>query len=220
VDSYRPGTLAADVRGLVEHLGYARTHLVGHDWGGLVAWEVAIRDPDLLDRLVVLNAPHPERYRRTVKRSPRQLLRSWYAVAAQVPWIPERLLAARDFAAIEGMLGDASRPDAFTDADVRRYKRALATEGTLTAALNYYRAQFREGVGQELRGLVGRDRDTTVRVPTLVVWGERDRALGTELLAGLEGFVPDLRVERLPEASHWVQADEPDRVTDLLVDFL
>lgn len=220
VASYRPGKLVGDVRGLVEHLGYARTHLVGHDWGGLVAWETAIRDPDLLDRLVVLNAPHPECYRRTLRRSPRQVLRSWYAVAAQVPWLPERLLRANDLAAVGRMLADTARPGAFSEADIQRYKRAMATEGTMTAALNYYRAQFREGVGRELRALVGRDRDTTVRVPTMVVWGEQDRALGIELLDGLETFVPDLRVERLPEASHWVQADAPDRVTDLLLDFL
>ena len=201
VASYRPGELVGDVR-------------------GLVAWEVAIREPDLLDRLVVLNAPHPERYRQTLRQSPRQVLRSWYAVAAQVPWLPERLLRANDLAAVGRMLSDTARPGAFTDAEIERYKRAMATEGTMTAALNYYRAQFREGVGRELRALVGRDRDTTVRVPTMVVWGEQDRALGTELLDGFEDFVPGLRVERLPEASHWVQADEPDRVTDLLLDFL
>ena len=220
VASYRPGELVGDVRGLVEGLGYARTHLVGHDWGGLVAWEVAIREPDLLDRLVVLNAPHPERYRRALRQSPRQVLRSWYAVAAQVPWLPERLLRANDLAAVGRMLSDTARPGAFSETEIERYKRAMATEGAMTAALNYYRAQFREGVGRELRALVGRDRDTTVRVPTMVVWGEQDRALGTELLDGFEDFVPGLRVERLPEASHWVQADEPDRVTDLLLDFL
>ena len=220
VASYRLENLVADVRGLVESLGYARTHLVGHDWGGLVAWETAIREPDLLDRLVVLNAPHPERYRRTLRRSPRQVLRSWYAVAAQVPWLPERLLRANDLAAVGRLLADTARPGAFSEAEIERYKQAMATEGTMTAALNYYRAQFREGVGRELRSLVGRDRDTTVGVPTMVVWGEQDRALGTELLDGLGAFVPDLRVERLPAASHWVQADAPDRVTDLLLDFL
>ncbi|MFT4881287.1 MAG: pimeloyl-ACP methyl ester carboxylesterase [Natronomonas sp.] len=220
VASYRLENLVADVRGLVESLGYARTHLVGHDWGGLVAWETAIREPDLLDRLVVLNAPHPERYRRTLRQSPRQVLRSSYAVAAQVPWLPERLLRANDLAAVERLLADTARPDAFSEAEIERYKRAMATEGTMTAALNYYRAQFRGGVGRELRSLVGRERDTTVRVPTMVVWGEQDRALGTELLDGLGAFVPDLRVERLPAASHWVQADAPDRVTDLLLDFL
>ena len=220
VNSYRPAELVADVRGLVEGLGYARTHLVGHDWGGLVAWETAIREPDLLDRLVVLNAPHPECYRRTLRRSPRQALRSWYAFAVQVPWVPERLLRASDLAAVGRILSDTARPGAFSEAEIERYKRAMATEGTMTAALNYYRAQFRDGLGRELRSLVGRDRDTTVRVPTVVVWGEQDRALGTELLDGLGEFVPDLHVERLPEASHWVQADAPDQVTDLLLDSL
>jgi pimeloyl-ACP methyl ester carboxylesterase len=219
VDSYRIEELVADVRGLVAHLGYARTDLVGHDWGGLIAWEAAIEEPDLLRHLAVLNAPHPDLFRETARRSPRQLLRSWYALAFQVPWLPEQALQANDFAVLERVFRDAT-PAAFSEADVQRYRAALAPDGAVTAALNYYRAQFREQLGEELRGLLGRGRDGTVRVPTLVIWGERDRALGVELLDGLDSYVPDLRVERLPEATHWVQADEPERVTALLRAFL
>jgi len=222
VDSYRPAELVGDVRGLIEHLGYARAAVVGHDWGGLVAWETAIRNPDLVSRLAVLNAPHPAVYRRTLRRSPEQILRSWYVLAFQVPWLPERLLEADGYRLVASMLADTTDPEAFTDADIQRYRAAMERSASLSGPLNYYRAIGRETVRRSLHSLVpgAETRDETVRVPTLVIWGERDRALSTDLLDGLEAWVPDLRVERLPAASHWVQADEPDWVTELLVDEL
>jgi len=222
VDSYRPAELVADIRGLVEHLGYARVAVVGHDWGGAVAWETAIREPETVRRLAVLNAPHPEAYRRALLRSPGQLARSWYVFAFQMPWLPERILRTDDYRAVGGMLDDTARPEAFTDADVRRYKNAMARSASLSGPVNYYRAAAREAVRRQFRSVVpgAGIRDATVGVPTLVIWGERDRALSTSLLDGLEEWVSDLQVERLPAASHWVQADEPGRVADLLVEFL
>jgi len=222
VDSYRPAELVADVRGLVEHLGGARAAVVGHDWGGAVAWETAIREPETVSQLAVLNAPHPEAYRRALLRSPEQLARSWYVFLFQVPWLPERFIRADDYRLVGGMLADTARPEAFTDADVRRYKDAMARSASLSGPINYYRAAARGAARRQLRSVLpgAAARDATVRVPTLVVWGERDRALSTSLLDGLERWVPDLRVERLPAASHWVQADEPGLVSELLVEFL
>jgi pimeloyl-ACP methyl ester carboxylesterase len=222
VDGYRPDRLVADVRGLIEGLGYGRAAVVGHDWGGAVAWETAIRDPALVSRLAVLNAPHPEAYRRALLRSPEQLLKSWYVFLFQLPWLPERLLEAGDYRLVEGMLADTAVPEAFSDADVERYKTAMARSGSLSGPINYYRAIAREGATRQVRSLLPgvETRDATVRVPTLVVWGERDRALSTDLLDGLDRWVSDLRIERLPAASHWVQADQPERVTELLLGFL
>jgi pimeloyl-ACP methyl ester carboxylesterase len=222
VDSYRPAELVADVRGLVEHLGYARAAVVGHDWGGAVAWETAIREPGTVSQLAVLNAPHPEAYRRALLRSPAQLARSWYVFLFQVPWLPERLIRADDYRVVGRTLGDTVRPRAFTDADVRRYKDAMARSASLSGPINYYRAAARGATRRQVRSVLpgAETRDATVRVPTLVVWGERDRALSTSLLDGLGRWVLDIRVERLPAASHWVQADEPDLVADLLVEFL
>jgi len=222
VDSYRPAELVADVRSLVEHLGNARATIVGHDWGGAVAWETAIRDPDLVEKLAVLNAPHPEVYRRALLRSPGQLARSWYVFLFQVPWLPERLLEADDYRLVRGMLDDTVTPEAFTPADVRRYTEAMARSGAPTGPLNYYRAAARETAGRQLHSLVpgAETRDATVRVPTLLIWGERDRALSTDLLDDHDRWVPDLRIERLPAASHWVQADAPEYVTELLLGFL
>jgi pimeloyl-ACP methyl ester carboxylesterase len=222
VDSYVMDELVADVRGLVEHLGYAQAAVVGHDWGGGVAWETALREPDLVRKLVVLNAPHPEVFKRAIRRSPRQLLKSSYVFFFQVPWVPERVLEANDHRVVGQMLTDAATPAAFTDADIRRYKDAMARSGSMTGPLNYYRASTRQAAGEQLRSLLGGSapRQATVDVPTLVIWGEDDVALSVDLLDDLDEWVTDLRIERLPDASHWVQADDPTRVNDLLVDFL
>ncbi|MEF8812417.1 MAG: alpha/beta hydrolase [Halovenus sp.] len=222
VDSYGMADLVGDVRGLVGHLKAPAVDLVGHDWGGLVAWETAIREPELVRRLAVLNAPHPAVYRRALRRSPDQLLRSWYVFLVQVPWLPERLLAAGEFRAVASMLGDTVDPDAFTPAEIRRYREAMARTESVSGPLNYYRAIARDTLRADLRALLpgGSRRDETVDAPTLVVWGEQDRALSVDLLGGLDRWVPDLTVRRLPAASHWVQADAPERVTDELRAFL
>ncbi|WP_227354652.1 alpha/beta fold hydrolase [Haladaptatus salinisoli] len=221
VERYRTDELVGDAAALVDRFGEESASVVGHDWGGVVAWETAIRRPERVDRLAVLNAPHPGRYREAI-RSPEQLLRSWYALFFQLPKVPELLLSARDYAGIEGMLrGSAESPDAFTEEDIRRYVEAAARPGALTAALDYYRAAFRENAPEELRArLGGTRRSFDVRAPTLLIWGERDPALSVELTEGLERWVPDLRVERLPDAGHAVQNDAPDRVNELLVEFL
>jgi pimeloyl-ACP methyl ester carboxylesterase len=220
VGNYRMDELVGDVVGLVEHFDRERAHVVGHDWGGLVAWETAIRRPDAVDRLAVLNAPHPDRYRQALRQNADQWRRSWYAMAFQLPRFPETALGARNCEGVAEMLRSTSNPDTFDETDLRRYREAACRPGALTAALNYYRAAFREGLGEEVRALLGRSRRSgAVRMPTLLVWGERDPALGVELTEGLEQWAPDLRVERLPEATHWVQNDRPEAANEALVEF-
>ncbi|WP_128478452.1 alpha/beta fold hydrolase [Halorussus pelagicus] len=220
VDSYRIEKLVGDVVGLIAHFGRESAHIVGHDWGGAIAWETAIRRPEVVSRLAVLNAPHPERFRRELSRNPEQLRRSWYMLWFQMPALPETLLGAGTAAGIGRMLRESARPDTFSDEDVRRYREAAARPGALAAAISYYRALFRENLVAEARRLVGRDdRQHRVRAPTLLIWGEDDVALGTELTEGLGEWVADLRVERLPGATHWVQNDRPEAVGDLLVEF-
>src|SRR5262249_14737034 len=158
--------------------------------------------------------PHPMAYFREL-RTPAQLLKSWYVFFFQLPLLPEVVLRAGDYALLDRMLRRTpARPGAFTADDVRRYKEALARPGALTAALNYYRAAFRR-VGREN----ARAR-SPIPVPTLLIWGERDLYLSVRLTEGLGRWVPDLRVERLPDASHWVQSDAPERVNQLMLDFL
>ncbi|HEX5726755.1 MAG TPA: alpha/beta hydrolase [Longimicrobiaceae bacterium] len=208
--AYGVEPLVADAAGLIRHLGAERACVAGHDWGGVVAWWLAMLHPELVERLVIANAPHPRALAREM-RKPRQLLRFWYAAFFQLPALPEALLRARDFAALERVLRhDPRRPGAFTDEDIRRYKESWRQPGALPAMLAYYRAVRR----------TRRPRTRPVAAPTLLLWGERDRALRVQLTEGLEPWVPDLRVERIPDASHWVLADAPGRVSERMADFL
>ncbi len=216
--AYRVGILAQDVVSLVRHLGEERAHVAGHDWGGVVAWRLALRHPELVDRLVVLNAPHPAVFSRELKR-PRQFVRSWYAMFFQLPLLPEAIFRANDYATLERIFRESpARPGAFSDDDIRLYKEAMARPGALKAMLDYYRTFARTLGGRSGSG--GIDVTQPVERPTLVIWGERDTALNPHNLDGLERYVPDLRIERLPDASHWVLADAPERVSELMIRFL
>jgi epoxide hydrolase 4 len=213
VASYRLGALGRDVLGLLDALRAPDAAIVGHDWGGVIGWRLAEDHARAVRRLVVLNAPHPAAFRREL-RSAEQMARSAYAAFFQLPALPELLLRARNFALVERVLRrEPTRPDAFTDDDVRRHKTALARPGALTAMLDYYRALAR-AAPRELRRTVAR-----ITRPTLVVWGERDRYLRRCLSVGLDRWAADLRVVRLPDASHWVPADAPEDVNELLLEF-
>jgi epoxide hydrolase 4 len=213
VGSYRLDLLTADVAGLIAHADRQKAHIVGHDWGGAVAWAVAMQRPEVVDKLVVLNAPHPAAFFREL-RTPRQLLRSWYVLFFQLPVLPEMFLRRGNYSFLDrALLDEPVRPDAFSAEDVRLYKEALSRPGALTAAINYYRAALR----------YRRDAQRAIRritAPTLLLWGERDRYLGLALTEGLEPWVPDLRIRTIPDASHWVQNDSPEQVNQALLAFL
>jgi epoxide hydrolase 4 len=207
IGSYRLEILVEDVARFIGAVAGGRATVVGHDWGGVIAWELAMRRPALVARLAILNAPHPAAFRREL-RTPRQLIRSWYALFFQLPWLPEWLMAARGYALLRSTF-----PPCFTPADLDRYQAALAQPGARTATLNYYRAAMRYPTETARR-------PPTIDVPTLLIWGERDPFLGRRLTVGLEAWVPRLRVERLADVGHWVQNEAPERVNELLVDFL
>jgi len=214
VRDYRPRVLVQDVADLIVALGAGSAAVAGHDWGGGLAWLLAMQHPKRVERLVLLNAPHPVRFLKGL-RSPRQLRRSWYILAFQLPWLPERLVAARDFQALRWIFRhQPTRPGAFTAQDIDRYVVAAAQPGALRAAINYYRAAFRANPLAQAHGL------RRVDIPTLIIWGDQDRSLGRELAEPDRAWVPDVRVERIAEASHWVQADDPEQVNQLMVDFL
>lgn len=212
VSSYRIEKLTADVAALIEHLGYTCAHIVGHDWGGVVAWQMPVHYPELVDRLAVLNGPHPGAFLRELSTFD-QLRRSWYILFFQLPWLPELAFSAFGYLSLEILLKTEPRRGAFDDEAIARYKDAFRTPGALHAAINWYRAAFRRGPGGMSR--LAR----AIHCPTLLIWGERDAHLTPRLCDGLEKWVVDLTVERL-DASHWVQADEPERVNELLTDFL
>ena len=214
VEGYALETLARDVERLIGALGEERAVIVGHDWGGIVAWAVAMLHPERVGRLVILNVPHPERLSRGL-RTPRQLLKSSYAFFFQIPWLPERILRAGDFAIVRSVFrNDPVRPGTFGEDDIDRYVGALSRPGALTAAINYYRALARRAP------VLARTLRRRIEAPVLVIWGQRDLFLVPELARPNPALVPDARVERLPDASHWVQQDRPEKVNALLLGFL
>lgn len=210
--AYRLDRLVDDVAALIAFLGCSKAAIVGHDWGGFVAWSVPAFRPEVVDRLAVLNAPHfGVMLRKLLGTS--QLLRSWYIFFFLLPWLPEALLSGFGWAAIGRIFKTTVNPAAFSPEDIARYKAEIARPGALSAALAYYRAL-------PWLLLPGFMLTLNVAVPTLLIWGDEDPILGTALTKGLEAWVPDLRVEHVARAGHWVQNDAPVEVNRLLLDFL
>jgi pimeloyl-ACP methyl ester carboxylesterase len=224
VADYALPLLIADVRELLEQLSPGdRAVLVGHDWGGVVAWELAAAHPDYLRKLVILNAPHPTIFARELLHNPAQQQASAYIRLFRSERA-EAVLSANEFAALKSAVFDtAARPDAFSNEDRRAYLGAWSQPGALTGSLNYYRAL---GIGPPDHGPSGSVTEAALAaaqrvplriiVPTLVLWGERDQALLPGNLAGLDSLVPDLRIERFPDATHWIVREEPARVNQAI----
>ena len=217
VEAYSMSNLTADVRDLISAFGYEKAHVISHDWGGAVAWVFAVMYPEYLDKLVVMNAPHPAVFIKNVRRNPRQVMRSWYMLFFQLPGIPELTIRSFDYAALKQFFrGWAIRKDAFSDEDLEELVKAASQPGALTGGINYYRAMFRSlGTTSDLTGFPKIDR------PTLVIWAENDRALGKELTYGLEPYFSDgLTIRYIPDCSHWVQQEQPLLVNEFLHEFL
>lgn len=210
---YNLSYLIRDVAAVVKLSGQPRVHIVGHDWGGIIAWTFAGRYPEMVDKLVIMNAPHMEIYFKKLWRSS-QAVRSFYAGFFKLPLLPEKLLAANDYFLLRRVFRTMpKRKQAFSSADINYFVTQLAKPGALTAALNYYRENFMSS-SMELA------REARISAPTMVLWGESDPALGLFLLDGLEQYASNLRVHRFPEAGHWVQSEIPEKVNPLLINFL
>jgi pimeloyl-ACP methyl ester carboxylesterase len=201
-----------DIEGVIKGLGYDKCILVGHDWGGAIAWSFAYAHPEMVERLIVLNIPHPAKFAEGF-RTPQQLLKSSYMFLFQLPVLPEMLIQAGDYQAIENAFkGMAVNKSAFTPEDIEAYKDAAAKRGALTAALNYYRNIFQQGMTDPNWGVLN--------VPTLMIWGEKDTALGRELSYGTATYVSPFQVRYIPDASHWVQQEKPELVNEYMREFL
>lgn len=211
VDEYKLDKLAADVIGLIDAAGQEKALLVGHDWGAAVAWWVAFRQPNRLEKLVILNVPHPQVMMQNLRESWEQRRKSWYMYFFQIPSVPEALLRAGNWRMMERALRDSSRPGTFSETDLERYRKAWSQPGALTAMLNYYRALFRHRPGLLL--------DPRIRVPTLMIWGVKDVALTRELAKPSIELCDDGRLVFIEEATHWVQHEEPARVNALIQEF-
>lgn len=210
IAAYAIEELEQDVADLIDASGARSVTLVGHDWGAGIAWRFAMKKLRPLERLVIMNVPHPACFAKGLGTL-KQLWRSWYIFFFQIPWLPEAALAARGYEAIarsfRGMAVDKSR---FPDEVLEVYRKNAAEPGALTAMVNYYRALVRGA----RRGI--EEGFPTIEVPTLVVWGEEDAALGKELTYGTEEYVTDLVIRYLPGVSHWVQQEAPERVNAIL----
>lgn len=214
VAAYSLEQLEGDISDLIDASGAKSVLLMGHDWGGGIAWSYAMHGTRPIDRLVILNSPHPVLFARAL-RTKAQLKRSWYMVFFQLPLLPELLLGRAHARLVASIIRDtAVHRERFPEDELAIYRDNAAQPGALTAMINYYRAMGRAIVrGNKRRG-------SNIRVPTLLLWGEQDTALGKEMTAGTQRFVDKLTLRYIPDASHWVQQDAPKTVNALLEEWL
>ena len=210
VASYALTELVSDVIAIADQLGREKIFLAGHDWGAAVAWSTALLHPQRIAKLVVLNVPHPSVMRKFLSTRPRQLLRSWYMFFFQFPWLPEKLFSAFNFRIGERALLLSSRPGSFTAEDLAHYRAAWSQPRAITSMINWYRALFRFRV---------KFPDKTVRVPTRILWGERDDFLLPEMAHESLRYCASADLFTFANATHWLQHEEPARVSELLIDF-
>lgn len=211
VAEYRLDVLAADVIALADSRGADRFHLVGHDWGAVIAWSVAARHPARLRRLVVMDGPHPDILSAQALKHPSQALRSAYVAAFQLPWLPEAVLGGFGFAGLRAMVRASAQADTFEPGALDLYAAAWAQPGSLTAMLNYYRA---------LRQRPSRDRPARIAPPTLILWGDEDRFLGRHVMEAGLALCDDGRLVVVDGATHWLHLDQPARILSEIVGFL
>lgn len=208
--AYALTELVSDVIAIADQLGQEKVFLAGHDWGAAVAWSAALLHPQRIAKLTILNVPHPSVMRRFLRTRPRQMLRSWYMFFFQLPWLPEALFSALDFRIGARSLAHSSRPGTFSSDDLAQYRAAWSQPGALTAMINWYRALFRSRA---------KFSDRTVRVPTRILWGERDAFLLAEMARESLRYCTDAELFTFADASHWLQHEEPARVSELLIEF-
>jgi pimeloyl-ACP methyl ester carboxylesterase len=210
VASYALSKLTSDVLAIADQLGQDRIFLAGHDWGAAVAWSVALLHPQRIAKLAILNVPHPSVMRHYLNTNRRQLRRSWYMFFFQLPFIPETAFSAFNFRLGVRSLVRSSRPGTFSPEDLAQYRAAWSQPGALTAMINWYRAAFRHR---------SKFPDSTVHVPTRILWGERDAFLLSEMAHDSLRYCDSAELYTFANASHWLQHEEPARVSELLIDF-
>ena len=208
--AYALTELVSDVIAIADQLGQEKIFLAGHDWGAAVAWSAALLHPLRIAKLVVVNVPHPSVMSRFMMKRVRQMLRSWYIFFFQLPWLPEAFFSAFDFRVGARSLVRSSRPGTFSAEDLAQYRAAWSQPGALTGMINWYRALFRYRT---------KFPDRTVHVPTRILWGERDAFLLPEMAQESLRYCADAELFTFANASHWLQHEEPARVSELLIDF-
>jgi len=218
IAAYSMDELVGDAVGLVDAIGREdpdgpeQVSVVGHDWGAGVAWSLALRHPDRVERLSILNVPHPAVFEEYLPGHPSQVAKSWYMFFFQVPGVVDRLWPLDDWRGLRWFIDTSNREDTFSEADLERYRTAWSRPGAFTAMVNWYRALFQADA---------EDPPThEVDPETLLIWGMGDAYLEPDMAEDSIAYCPDGRLERIGDATHWVQHEVPDRVNDLLLEFL
>jgi len=212
VKNYDVFTLVEDIIGLIDALGYEKVNLVAHDWGAVVAWTLAIKYPERLHKLSIMNVPHPAVMRRFLTRDLEQIRRSWYVFFFQLPWFPERFMSAENWRGAVSALRGSGRIHTFTNEDIEKYKEAWSQPDAITSMINWYRAVIRH--------MPKLPKEPRVKVPTLMMWGMKDFALSHRMARPSMDYVDDGNLILFPEATHWVQHDAADEVNHYLIDFI
>ena len=211
VGSYRLEELVKDVIGLLDAVGRSDCCLAGHDWGAAVAWSMALTYPGRVSKLAILNVPHPAVMVETLRRHPRQMLKSWYIGFFQIPGLADCLISRGDFAAGERSLRSSSRPGTFSDEDIAAYKQAWRNSGGLTGMIHWYRALIRYRPDFP--------KDTRLHMPVRILWGKQDAFLSYEMAEASAWLCDRAELTLFERASHWVQHEEAEAVNRALVEF-
>jgi pimeloyl-ACP methyl ester carboxylesterase len=209
IRDYRLNELEADVLAIADACGRDRFRLIGHDWGGVVAWWTAARHPHRVEQLVVINAPHPDAWTKLRQARWRQARKSWYVAFFQLPWLPELVLKLRNFWLLRSTLRRSARYGTFTSGTLEHYVGIWSQPGALTAMLNYYRA-----LRQRPRGQLPR-----ITRPTLLLWGEQDHFLDRAIAEASLELCDNARAVYFPDATHWVHVEDAEAINDAITGF-
>jgi pimeloyl-ACP methyl ester carboxylesterase len=225
VEDYHVKYLIEDLRALAEYLGHEKIIMVAHDWGGAVAWSAAMRHPELLEKLIIINSPHPAVFARELLNNPDQQKASQYMLMLRSAEA-EGVLSENDCARLMDILTYFGSKWKLSEEHRLRYIDAWSQPGALTGSLNYYRASplyppTSQNDVEQIGSILSLPKEMLeVKVPTLVIWGEQDRALLTGNLDGLEEYIEDLTIKRIPDGTHWVVHEQPEVVNTLIRDFI
>lgn len=212
ISAYNLDHLAADMIGVIDESGREKATVIAHDWGGAVAWWMSLRYPERIRKLVILNVAHPIVMRKNIKNNKVQRRKSRYMFFFQLPWLPELSLKRNNFHRFEFMLNKTSNEGTFSRPDIEQYKQAWSQPGALTAMLNWYRAITRTKPAplESIR----------VTVPTLLIWGKKDRFLGHEMAEPSIELCDQGELIFFEEATHWIHHEIPDKVNPVIEEFI
>ena len=212
IDAYTIDKLGADVMGLIDTAGREKVLLVGHDWGAMIAWWIAVMHPNRIARMVVINVPHGTVMRKYLRHNIQQMLRSWYIFFFQFPWLPEALSRMQNWRVVCRTLVKSSRPGTFSVDDLDTYRKAWSQPEAFTCMVNWYRAIIQRPPRPF--------KNPRISIPTLLIWGAKDRFLGRHMAQPSIDLCDKGRLIFIEEATHWVQHEEADQVNNLLTEFL